>query len=280
MLYLGKFNKLNALHKTAHGMFLGEADGNQKVLLPNKYVQDSLRVGDEIDVFLYTDSEDRLVATTATPKILLHRYAVLEVTDLANFGAFLDWGLDKDLLLPFSEQNGWVKKGDRVTVFLDFDDKTDRLVASAKIDEFIDPEVTVAVGEEVELLVERQSELGYQVIINDKHIGLVYSNEVFQPLLRGDRVTGYIKMIRDDGKIDVSLQKQGIERMSDDQEALLKKLKDNGGVLYLTDKSDPKLIARKVQLSKKAFKRSVGSLYKARKIAIEADRIVLCDDPL
>jgi uncharacterized protein len=275
MFCLGEFNRLCALRKTTDGMFLGGFDGDQEVLLLNKYIPDNLNVNDFVDVFLYTESEDRVVATTHTPKILLHQFAVLEVKDVTSFGAFLDWGLEKDLFIPFAEQNKRVQKGDKVTVFLFLDEETNRLIASAKIEEFLQQEITVKKGDEVDLLIDRQSEIGYQVIINNNHIGLVFFSEVFKPLSNGDRVKGYIKNIREDGKIDVSLQKQGYTQIADSQALLLEKLQENGGVLYLTDKSDPKLISQKVQMSKKNFKKSVGALYKQQKITIETDRIVL-----
>lgn len=276
MFNLGKFNKLYALRKTSCGVFLGENDGDQDVLLPNKYVPDDLDLDDSIDVFLYTDSEDRNVATTLTPKILLHQFAVLKVKDVTKFGAFLDWGLEKDLFLPFAEQKKRVQVGDMVTVFLFLDKRTDRLIASAKIEDFMEQKITVKEGEEVNLLVNRKSDLGYQVIINNLHIGLIYSNEVFQPLYKGDEIKGFIKTVREDGKIDVSLQKHGYAQIADSQCLLLKKIQENNGILYLTDKSDPKLISEKIQMSKKAFKKSLGALYKQRKINIEKDRIVLC----
>ena len=276
MLYLGKVNSLRVRKKTTFGMYLGKVDDDQEVLLPNKYVPKDLKVGDSIDVFLYTDSEDRIIATNLTPKILLHQLSVLEVKDVTKIGAFLDWGLEKDLFLPFAEQEDRVQKGDKVAVCLRLDNRTDRLFASAKINGYIKREVTVTEGEEVDLLIGRKSELGYQVIINHHHIGLLFMSEVFQTLRKGDKVKGYIKSIREDGKIDVSLQKQGYAQVIDSQGLLLKKLQENDGVLYLTDKSDPNLIARELMMSKKVFKKCVGALYKQKKIKIEADRIVLC----
>ncbi|MFT4554466.1 MAG: putative RNA-binding protein (virulence factor B family) [Chlamydiales bacterium] len=275
MIYLGEFNTLIALRKSPFGMFLGEVGDDQEVLLPNKYLPKDLCPKDPIDVFLYTDSEDRIVATTLTPKILLHQFATLEVKDATRIGAFLDWGLEKDLFLPFAEQKARVKNGDKVTVFLLLDESSDRLIASSRIREFTDQTITVKEGEEVDLLVDRKSELGFQVIINNKHIGLIFANEVFQSLSMGDKLKGFIKKIREDGKIDVSLQKQGYTQINDSQDLLLKKLQDNNGVLYLTDKSDPKLITQKLMMSKKAFKKSVGALYKQKIITIKEDRIIL-----
>ncbi len=276
MLHLGKINSLQALRATTPGMFLGDNEGGE-VLLPKKYVPKHLKPDDSIDVFLYTDSEDRIVATTLTPKVLLHEFAVLEVRDVTQFGAFLDWGLDKDLFLPFSEQKIRVQEGDQVTICLRHDEVTDRLFASSRISQFTEGELSVEEGEGVDLLVDRRSELGYQVIINNRHIGLVFANKVFQPLHKGDKVRGFIDKIREDGKIDVSLQKQGYAQVVDSQDLLLQKLQENNGILYLTDKSDPELISQKLGMSKKVFKKCVGALYKLRKIEIKADCIVLLD---
>lgn len=274
MLYLGEVNSLRVLRETAYGMFLGQA-GDQDVLLPNNYVPEGLKVDDVIDVFLYTDSEDRLVATTLIPKIYLHEIAVLEVKDVTDFGAFLDWGLDKDLFLPFREQKRRVEVGDQVTVCLLLDDRTDRLFATANIKECLEKEIRVKEGEEVDLQVDRKTELGYQVIINGMYEGLIFSNKVFQPLHKGDRLKGFIDEIREDGKITVCLQKQGYAHVVDSQDIVLRKLKENNGVLYLTDKSDPKEIAKELLISKGVFKKCLGALYKQRKIQIEDDRIIL-----
>ena len=274
MLYLGKINSLRVLRNATCGMFLGD-DGDQEVLLPNKYVPEDLDRDHSIDVFLYTDSEDRIVATTLTPKIFLHQFAVLEVKDVTKIGAFLDWGLDKDLLLPSSEQPWRVRKGNKVTVCLCLDEKTGRLFASAKINECTERELTVHEGEEVDLLIDHESELGWQVVINDRHTGLIFSDKIFKPLRKGDKVKGFIESIREDGKINVSLQKRGYSQVKDSQALLLKKLQENNGVLYLTDKSDAKLISQKLGMSKKVFKKCVGALYKQRKIKIELDCIVL-----
>jgi len=277
MLYLGKINSLRVLRKASCGMFLGD-DGNQNVLLPNKYVPENLSIDDSIDVFLYTDSEDRIVATTLTPKVFLHQFAVLEVKAITKIGAFLDWGLEKDLLLPLSETKGQFQKGDKVTICLCFDEKTGRLFASAKINDWTDLEVTVCEGEEVDLLIDRKSELGWQVIINNRHIGLLFSDKIFKSIRKGDKVKGFIENIREDGKIDVSLQKRGYSQVEDSQALLLKKLHENNGILHLTDKSDAKLISQKLEMSKKVFKKCVGALYKQRKIKIEPNSIVLSNE--
>ncbi len=276
MLCLGKVNSLYFFKETVFGVFLRDEGSDEEVLLPNKYVPKDLNLGDFIDVFLYTDSEDRIVATTLTPKISLDEIAVLEVKDVTRFGSFLDWGLEKDLFLPFAEQEGRVLKGDKVTVCLCLDERTDRLFASAKIKGFSNRDITVREGDEVDLLVGGKSDLGYQVVINNTYIGLVFFNKIFRPLHKGDKIKGFIENIRDDGKIDVSLQKKGYDQVIDSQDLLLRKLQESGGVLYLTDKSDPEVIIQELLMSKKVFKKCLGALYKQRKIKIEADCIVLC----
>jgi predicted RNA-binding protein (virulence factor B family) len=276
MLHLGKVNSLCVLKKTMYGVFLGDSDSDEEVLLPSKYVPKGLDLDDPIDVFLYTDSEDRVIATTLTPKIFLHEIAILEVKDVTKIGSFLDWGLEKDLFLPFAEQKGKVEVGDKVIVCLCFDERTGRLYASSKIKELGNRDIAVQEGEEVDLLIGAESDLGYQVVINNWNMGLLFFNKVFQPLRKGDRVRGFIEKIREDGKIDVSLQKKGYGQVVDSLELVLKKLQENNGVLYLTDDSDPLVIARELSMSKKVFKKCIGALYKDRKIKIEEDRIILC----
>jgi predicted RNA-binding protein (virulence factor B family) len=276
MFCLGQLNSLSLIKKTIYGFFLGDADSDQEVLLPNKYAPKDLELDDSIDVFLYTDSEDRIVATTLKPKISLHQIALLEVKDVTKFGSFLDWGLEKDLFLPFAEQEGKVQKGAKVTVCLHLDDRTNRLFASAKVSNFMHEEITVKEGDEVDLIVGGKSDLGYQVIINNTYIGLLFFNKIFRPLMQGDKIKGFIEKVREDGKIDVCLQKKGYIQVVDSQDILLKKLRENKGVLYLTDNSDPKVIARELLMSKAVFKKCVGALYKQRKIKIEADCIILC----
>jgi uncharacterized protein len=272
---LGKVKTLKVLRKTVHGAFLAINDG-EEVLLPQKFVKQSLNTGDNIDVFIYTDSEDRIVATTHNPKIKLNEFAVLEVTDLNKYGAFLDWGLEKDLFLPYGEQEMRVNIGDKVVVSLCHDEQTDRLFASAKIGRLTKETPSFKKSEEVDLLIGRKSELGYQVIINNRHIGLLFFNKIFQKVKIGDRLKGYIDQVREDGKIDVGLRKHGYDQVIDAQEIVLSKLNEYKGALPFTDKSDPKAIQNAFNMSKSTFKKSVGALYKQGKIRIEADRIVLC----
>jgi len=279
MIEIGKTNKLRALRLTPPGMFLAE-DGNEDevVLLPNKYIPDHLRVDEEIEVFIYRDSEDRIIATTLEPKIRLHEVACLEAKDVNDHGAFLDWGLEKDLMVPYREQLRKMKKGEKYLVYLYIDEDTNRLAATSKIDRFLErDELTVKIGDQVDLLIGDLSDLGVNVIINGIHKGLIYHNEIFKKIHTGDKTIGYIKDIRDDNKIDVSLQVQGFRNIEPTTEIILEKLRANKGFLKLNDSSDPEDIMHKLQMSKKAFKKAIGVLFKQRLISIEEDGIHLLE---
>ena len=274
----GVFNLLSAKRRTLNGYYLID-DENVEVLLPNKYVPTGMKPGDEISVFIFKDSEDRLTATTIEPYILLNEFAVLEVVDVNPVGAFLDWGLEKDLLVPYSEQASKMAVGKSYPVYLYLDDKTQRLVATSKTNKILEKEeITVKVGEEVDLLICNSTDIGINVIINNIHEGLLYDNELFQAVTPGERVTGFIKNIRPDNKIDVSLQKQGYSNVEPNAEKILIGLKDNNGFLNLTDKSDPIIILAKLEMSKKTFKKAIGSLYKQKLIRIEEDGIYFVED--
>jgi len=271
----GEFNLLTAKRRTLNGYYLID-DENLEVLLPNKYVPSGMKPGDEISVFIFKDSEDRLTATTIKPYIMLNEFAVLEVVDINPVGAFLDWGLEKDLLVPYSEQTSKMKVGGSYPVYLYLDEKTQRLVASGRINKFLELEdITVNNGDEVELLICNSTDLGIVVIINDMHSGLLYDNELFQAVTPGERIKGWIKNVRPDNKIDVSLQRQGYINVEPNANKILQKLKDNDGFLNITDKSDPIIILAKLEMSKKTFKKAVGSLYKQKIIRIEKDGIYL-----
>ena len=272
MIYVGEDNVLKVVRESSFGLFLSDGEDND-VLLPNKYVPEGTGVGDEVKVFVYHDSENRIVATTLTPKVKLHEFACLEVKEVTKFGAFLDWGLEKDLLVPLKEQVRKMKVGESHVVCLFIDKKTGRLAASSNLNRFFAKSITVKDGEKVDLLVVRKSDLGIQAVINNRHLGLLYHNEVFQPVQVGDELAGYIKRIRDDGKIDVSLQRQGYGQVKDSQQVILDKLQENKGFLNLTDKSDPKLIEEQLKMSKKVFKKTIGALYKQKLIKITDDGI-------
>jgi predicted RNA-binding protein (virulence factor B family) len=276
MFEIGKFNRLKALRLTPPGMFLGKDGEEEVVLLPHRYIPPTLVVGDEVDVFIYLDSEDRLIATTQKPKIQLNQFACLEVKDVNKVGAFLDWGLDKDLMVPFSEQKRNMKKGESYLVYLFLDEESNRLVATSKIEPFLEKEtIELSEGEEVDLLIGESSDIGVNVIINNRYKGLIYHNEIFHNIYSGDRTKGYIKAVREDRKIDVSLQQQGFKNIDRTAEILLQKLKANEGYLDLHDDSDPGEIMVRLQMSKKSFKKAVGLLYKKRLIVLEPQGIRL-----
>lgn len=275
MLKIGQHNQLTVLRKTRIGLFLG--DGEQEVLLPNKYVPDTLEVVDKLDVFVYLDHEHRPVATTLKPYIELGGYAFLRVNHTNEFGAFLDWGLEKDLFVPFREQARPMEIGKRYLVHLYLDEKSNKLVASSKTNAFLkNEELTVAEGDEVSLIISHITDAGVNVIINNLHKGLIFKNEVFDEKIRtGDKRKGFIKTIRPDHKIDVVLQQQGYAGIEPNAEKILNKLKAGRGVLRLTDASAPEDIKTLLQMSKKTFKKAVGALYRDRLITIEEDGIRL-----
>lgn len=274
---VGKYNTLQILRGTSVGMYLGDEEGND-VLLPHKYIPENAQIGESIEVFIYRDSEDRLIATTLKPSILLNQFAILEVVAATQFGAFLDWGLEKDLFVPFKEQNHKLQKGQYVPVYLYLDEQTDRVVASAKVHKYFKnlDGVDLDEGQEVDLLVFEKTELGHNVVVNNLYKGLVYENETFRRLAWGDTTKGYVKLIRDEGKIDISLQPLGfLKTLEPNQKAILDKLQQSGGTLNLSDSSDPIEIQEVLEMSKKAFKKAIGVLYKDKKILIKDDSIVL-----
>lgn len=275
MIEIGKYNTLKIDRDTQVGLFL--TDGKDDVLLPNKYVPKVFEIGDEISVFVYLDHEERPVATTLEPYILLNEFALLRVNYINNIGAFMDWGMEKDILVPFKEQARPMEKGKRYLVYLYMDEKTNRLVASSKTNQFLNNEnITLEVGEEVDLIVSHITDLGINVIINEKHKGLVYKDEVYDERIRtGDRTHGFIKTIRPDGKIDVSLQKLGFENIEPNAEKILDELRANRGFLRLNDNSHPEDIKTVLKMSKKTFKKAIGTLYKQKLVELKEDGIYL-----
>jgi hypothetical protein len=272
---IGQFNTLKIDRDTKVGLFL--TDGKEDVLLPNKYVPKVFEIGEELTVFVYLDHEERPVATTLVPYIFLNEFALLRVNYINQVGAFMDWGMEKDILVPFKEQARPMEKGKRYLVYLYMDEKTKRLVASSKTNQFLDNEnITVEKGEEVDLIISHITEIGINVIINQKHKGLVYKDEVYDDTIRtGDKMKGYIKFIRPDGKIDVSLHKQGFENIEPNSEIILNELRASRGFLRLNDNSNPEDIKTVLKMSKKTFKKAIGHLYKEKLIEIKDDGIYL-----
>jgi len=277
MIAIGEYNELQVLRDTSSGLFLGDNAG-QDVLLPGKYIPVGTQVGDKLKVFIYKDSEDRPVATTETPKVTLHRFAMLKAVMVNEIGAFLDWGLEKHLFVPYREQNKKMEEGRYYMIYLFLDEQTDRLVASAKINQFLDNEtLTVRTGDAAEILIWEKTDLGYNVIVNQLHKGLIYDNEVFTEIIPGQTVNGFIRNIREDRKLDISLQQQGYGQVEPSAQKLLDVLKANKGFLDLGDDSPPELITRRLQMSKKTFKKAVGALYRKKLIVLKEDGIHLAE---
>ena len=278
MLRPGQYHLLEVLRNTSVGLYLADEEG-EEVLLPNKYVPEGAEPGDELQVFIYRDSEDRKIATTLKPKLLLHEFGMLRVKEVSRVGAFLDWGLEKDLIVPFHEQQSPMEAGREYLVFLELDEETDRLFASSKLDNFLENEILrVEKGEEVDLLVFHESEMGYSVIVNEVHKGLVYRNETFRELKYGEQLKGWVRRIREENKLDITIHPIGYGNFIEpNSRLLLEKLKDSGGFLALNDKSSPELIYETLNISKKNFKKAVGALYREKHIAIEEEGIRLLD---
>lgn len=269
MIKLGEYNLLTAARRMEQGIYL-EDEADNSVLLPNRYIPENLQIADQISVFVYNDSEDRIVATTLIPKITIGKIACLEVVSVSRHGAFLDWGLAKDIFVPFSEQSKKINSGDSVIVALYIDNVTNRLAASSRLNRFLkNDNILLKENEEVDLLIANSTDLGVNVIINDLYKGILYKNEIFQEINYGDRMKGFVNKIREDNKIDVILQKQGYANIKTNEEKIVAKLRENNGFLNLNDNSSPEEIIALVQMSKKTFKKAIGALFKRRLIRIE-----------
>lgn len=274
MIEIGKYNTLKIARDTQIGLYL--TDGNQDILLPNKYVPREFEIGEELIVFVYLDQEERPVATTLEPYIYLNEFALLRVNFINKFGAFLDMGLEKDLFVPFREQAREMEKGKRYLVFMYLDEKSNRLVGTSKINQFLsNDEITVEKGDEVDLIISHITDMGINVIINEQHKGLLYKDEVYEDVRTGDRMKGYIKNIRPDKKIDVTLQQAGFAGIEPNAEKVLDELRASRGFLRLNDDSHPEDIKTVLKMSKKTFKKAIGTLYKQKLIEIKEDGIYL-----
>ncbi|HKK45960.1 MAG TPA: S1-like domain-containing RNA-binding protein [Balneolaceae bacterium] len=280
MFKLGTYQTLNVARISEYGYYLQNTStkSDEEVLLPNKLAFRSLQKGENVRVFLYKDGEERVTATMQEPKITLNGIAFLEVKDANKYGAYLDWGLDKDLFVPHREQIDTMRQGQSYLIYMYLDEKTNRLAASMKLDRFLDNKVlTVKEKEEVDLWIWKKTDLGYKVVINEKHEGLIYHNEFYRDVHTGDQLKGYIKQIRPDHKIDVTLRPIGYKKVEPNARHILDRLKQVGGYLDLHDKSDPKEIHDRLEMSKKTFKKAIGHLYKESLIRIKDDGIYLAD---
>ena len=272
---LGDYNRMTVVKTVDFGVYL---DGGEEgeVLLPARYVPDGCKEGDELEVFVYLDNEERLVATTQTPLAKVGDFACLEVSWVNEYGAFLNWGLMKDLFCPFREQKMKMEKGKSYIVHVHIDHESHRIVASAKVERYFDPSFPpYRYGDEVSLLVWQKTDLGFKVIVDNRYAGLVYNNQIFKDIRTGDRMKGYIEAVREDGKIDVMLQPTGWRMTKETADVLLDYLETHQGVCRLTDKSPAEDIYQAFQVSKKSYKKAVGDLYKRRLITIEDDCIRL-----
>lgn len=275
MAELGHYNTLRIVRRVDIGVFL---DGGEfgEILLPKKYAPQALQVGDDIEVFVYNDSEDRVIATTLVPKARVGECAYLKVVSTGKFGAFLDWGLPKDLLVPFSEQQKPMQKGYSYVVYLFVDASTQRIAASTKLEQHLSLDGTgFKPRQPVDLLIYGKSDLGFKAVVNSTHLGQLYNNETFQRLHYGERVKGYIKQLRRDGRIDLILQLPSHLERDQLGDAIVEHLLQHEGVSNLTDKSPPDDIYQTFGVSKASYKKALGQLYKQRRIAIEKHQITL-----
>ena len=275
MIEVGKFNVLTVARLTAVGAFLTDGAGAE-VLLPKKFVPSSFEEGEEMNLFVYRDSHGRLTATTLTPSATVNQFAWMEVKQVTRVGAFLDWDLEKDLLVPFREQVQPMELGKWYMVHVFLDEQTDRVVATTKLNRFFEKNLSdLEPGMEVDLLIWKRTDLGIKVIVNQKYQGLIFRNELFRQINPGEQVKGYIKHLRDQGKIDILLDRPGHLSIEPQAQKLLQIIQENKGFIDLNDKSHPDDIRERLGMSKKAFKRAVGTLYRQKLIRIEATGIFL-----
>ena len=278
MIKVGAYNELKIVKQVDFGMYLDAGYDLGEVLLPKRYVSDEMQIGQTISVFLYYDSEDRLIATTQHAKAIAGEFASLKVIDTNRAGAFLDWGLPKDLLVPFNQQKVAMQKGFGYVVYVYQDDISGRLLASSKLDRFLDKEPPeYKVGEKVDLLIAERTDIGFKAIINHQHWGVIFENDVFGDLGIGKKCKGYIRRVREDGKIDLALTQTGYAKIDNLADRILLSLRQNEGFLPLSDKSTPDQIAKILKMSKGNFKKSIGQLYKQGHIVIKDNGISIVD---
>ena len=278
MVQIGKINRLS-IKEIQVGAIQLDGGGLGDVLLKGRHVARKYRPGDEIDVFVYLDREQRLLATTKKPYAIVGEFTKLTVVGTTQAGAFLGWGLEDDLFVPKSEQQDNMRQGKAYVVFVFLSEKNNRITASSKLDKFLNKQPPgYAVGEEVDILIYAKTELGYSAVVNSSHVGIIYKNEVFQKLVIGQRQKGYIKKIRDDFKIDLRLQQTGYHGVGDVSQTILNTIKDCGGMVAVTDKSPPEDIYDLFGVSKKVFKKAIGALYKKKLIMLGTDGIKLIEN--
>ena len=276
-IQLGKYNQLEVVKEVDFGMYLNGGDDGE-ILLPKRYVPEGCKPGDVLNVFIYLDMDERLVATTLEPYVQVGEFACLEVAWVNQYGAFLNWGLMKDLFVPFREQKMKMQKGRKYLVHVHLDDESYRIVASAKVERYLSKEkAAYRPGDMVEVLVWQQTDLGFKVIVENRYGGMLFRNEVFRTLEPGMRLQAYVKQVREDGKIDLELQQGGGRKVDDFSEILLQHIKENGGYTSMNDKTDAETIYATFGVSKKTFKKAVGDLYKKRLVVLEEGGIRLAE---
>lgn len=274
---LGKFNQLEVVKEVDFGLYLDGGDEGE-ILLPTRYVPEDCKVGDMLNVFLYLDIDERLIATTLTPLVQVGQFACLEVSWVNQFGAFLNWGLMKDLFVPFSEQKMKMQVARSYVVHAHVDEESYRIVASAKVERYLSKDMPdYAPGAEVDILIWQKTDLGFKAIIDNKYSGLLYENEIFRALETGMQMKAFVKQVREDGKVDLILQKPGFEKVDDFSKTLLEYIREHGGRINLNDKSPAEDIYDTFGVSKKTFKKGVGDLYKKRLISLHENGITLAE---
>ncbi len=277
MAQVGRFNKLEVVKEVDFGVYL---DGGElgTILLPQRYMPEDCELGDWVDVFLYFDSEDLLIATTEKPRVEVGRCEMLKVIDINNAGAFMDWGLPKDLLVPYSEQLKPMEVGYSYVVYVFHDQDSDRIAASTRLQDYLAEEsVWIKPRQAVDLLIAGRTDLGYKAVINDQYLGLIFRDDAFRPLKVGERLPGFIKGIRTDGKIDLVISQGTLQGDHDLGEQIIESLRASGGVSTLTDKSAPDEIYRAFKVSKKKYKQALGSLYRSKRILLSPEKIQLVE---
>ncbi len=269
MINIGKYNEMEVVKILDFGIYMDGGDGLE-ILMPKRYVPEGTDIGDRINCFVYLDSEDRLLATTEKPIATVGEFAFLKVNSVNKIGAFLDWGVSKELLVPFREQRTEMEEDRYYLVHIYLDVTSERIAASAKINKFLDNiPANYTKGQEVDLIIAQKTDLGYKVIVESSHGGMIYHNQIFRQVNIGDRLKGYVKEVREDGKIDISLQPLGYENVNKDVESvILSELEKNGGFMGVNDSTDPEIIRAKFNCSKKNFKKAIGGLYRQKKIEI------------
>jgi hypothetical protein len=275
MIKIGKTNNLKVVKKVDFGLYLDGGESGE-ILLPKRYVDESMEVGDDLDVFIYCDSEDRLVATTEKPLIEVGEFGLLKAVEVNRVGAFMEWGLQKDLLVPFREQSQEIRVGGSYVVYAFLDNATKRIVGSTKLNKYVGNRIPrYSEGDTVDILAVHKTDLGYKVIVDNLFWGMIYNNDLFDPLSPGDRILAYVKTVREDGKIDVTLRERGGERVFQLANRIMGYLREAGGGMTLSDSSSPDEIKAVFQCSKKDFKKALGYLYKKGKILIADGGVTL-----